>query len=336
MMAAMDFNQLSGSLKTGLRPIYVIHGEEELLKIEALDQIRAAAKSSGYLKETYLVEQAQFDWQELWTQAASAGLFGDCKLLEIHIPNGKLGKQGSEMMQQFAEHPLTDTSVVIVLPKLDKTQLQSKWFAALAKHATILEMKAVTMAALPAWIRARLQQHDLKIDADALALFAQRVEGNLLATKQEIDKLALLYPSGYTISLADTEQTVANVARFDVFQLSGAWLGGDVQRVARLLGGLEAEGDEPVLLVWAVAEDVRMLVRLAAALKQGKTVQSVRNELRLWGDKQTLASKAVARISVTRLIAALQECAKIDRQIKGATDGDAWASLKHLVMNLAV
>ena len=288
MMAAMDFNQLSGSLKTGLRPIYVIHGEEELLKIEALDQIRAAAKSRGYLKETYLVEQTQFDWQELWAQAASAGLFGDCKLLEI---NGKLGKQGSEMMQQFAEHPLTDTSVVIVLPKLDKTQLQSKWFAALAKHATILEMKAVTMAALPAWIRARLQQHDLKIDADALALFVQRVEGNLLATKQEIDKLALLYPSGYTISLADTEQTVANVARFDVFQLSGAWLAGDVQRVARL---------------------------------------------RLWGDKQTLAPKAVARISVTRLMAALQECAKIDRQIKGATDGDAWASLKHLVMNLAV
>ncbi len=334
-MAYLDLDKLSGSLKSGLQPLYLIHGEEELLRIETLDHIRAAAQFHGYLRESYTVDGAQFDWQELWSQAASAGLFGDLKLLEIHIPSGKVGKQGGEMLQQFAEHPPIDTTTVIIFPKLDKAQTQSKWFTALAKQAVILETKAVSANALPAWIRARLQQYGLEIDADALALFAERVEGNLLAAKQEIDKLALLHPKGHLLTLADAEQAVANVARFDVFQLSAAWMSGDARRVARLLDGLEAEGDEPVLLVWALAEDIRTLIRLTAALKQGKTAQSVRNELRLWGDKQTLAPKAVGRISASRLIAALQECAKIDRQIKGAEDGNAWSSFKQLVMNLA-
>lgn len=331
----LDLNQLSGSLKSGLQPLYVLYGEEELLRIEALDQLRAAAKQYGYLKESHIVDGANFDWHELVAQAASAGLFGDLKWLEIHAPNGKVGKQGGEVLQQFAEHPPQDTAIVIVLPKLDKAQTQSKWFSALAKHGTVLEAKAVTPAALPAWIRERLQRYGLDIEREALDLFAERVEGNLLAAKQEIDKLALLHPSGHLLTWADAEAAVANVARFDVFQLSAAWMSGDGRRVARLLDGLEAEGDEPVLLVWALAEDIRTLIRLTAALKQGKTVQAVRNELRLWGEKQTLAPKAIARISPTRLIAALQECAKIDRQIKGAADGDAWTSFKHLAMSLA-
>lgn len=334
-MPALDLNALVGSLKHQLAPLYVIHGEEELLRIEALDHIRVAARKLGYTKESHVVDGVQFDWQALLSEAHSAGLFSEQKLLEIHIPSGKVGKQGGEILQDLAEHPPMDTSTVIILPKLDKAQTQSKWFGALAKNAVVLGAKAIAPTALPAWIRARLQQHQLDIDSEALHLFAERVEGNLLAAKQEIDKLALLHPAGHLLTLADAEQAVANVARFDVFQLSSAWMSGDARRVMRLLEGLEAEGDEPVLLVWALAEDIRTLIRLTAALKQGKSVASVRNELRLWGDKQTLAPQAVSRISAPRLINALQECAKIDRQIKGAEEGDAWVSLKQLVMNLA-
>lgn len=333
-MSALDLNALVGSLKHQLAPLYVIHGEEELLRIEALDHIRAAARKLGYTKDSHVVDGVQFDWQALLSEAHSAGLFSEQKLLEIHIPSGKVGKQGGEILQDLAEHPPMDTSTVIILPKLDKAQTQSKWFGALAKNAVVLEAKAIAPTALPAWIRARLQQHQLDIDSEALHLFAERVEGNLLAAKQEIDKLALLHPAGHLLTLADAEQAVANVARFDVFQLSSAWMSGDARRVMRLLEGLEAEGDEPVLLVWALAEDIRTLIRLTAALKQGKSVASVRNELRLWGDKQTLAPQAVSRISAPRLINALQECAKIDRQIKGAEEGDAWVSFKHLAMSL--
>ncbi|MFV2029791.1 DNA polymerase III subunit delta [Neisseria sp. S1] len=333
-MSVMDIGQLNSSLP--LRPLYVIHGEEDLLRIEALDTLRLAAKQQGYLnREVYTADSANFDWNELLQSAGSVGLFADLKLLEIHIPNGKPGKNGGDALQTLAENLPEDTTVIVVLPRLERVQTQAKWFGALAQHGVVLEAKAVNGAALAPWIRGRLQQQNLEIEADALALFAERVEGNLLAAKQEIDKLALLHPSGHLVNMADAEAAVANVARFDVFQLAGAWMSGDTARVSRLLEGLEADGEEPVLLLWAVAEDIRTLIRLTAALKQGQSVQSVRNSLRLWGDKQTLAPMAVKRINIGRLLAALQDCAKIDRIIKGAEEGNAWAEFKNLVSGLA-
>ncbi|MDO4227017.1 DNA polymerase III subunit delta [Neisseria sp.] len=332
-MPVMNIGELSPDLP--LKPLYVIHGEEDLLRVEALDNLRAAAKKQGYLnREVYTADNA-FDWNELLQSAGSMGLFADLKLLEIHIPGGKPGKNGGDALQTLAERLPEDTVTVVMLPKLERTQTQAKWFASLAAHGVVLEAKAVTGAALPQWIRGRLNRLNLDIEADALVLFAERVEGNLLAAKQEIDKLALLHPAGHLVNMADAEAAVANVARFDVFQLAGAWMGGDAPRVARLLEGLEAEGEEPVLLLWAVAEDVRTLIRLTAALKQGQSVQAVRNSLRLWGDKQTLAPAAVKRISISRLLAALQDCARIDRIIKGAEEGNAWAEFKHLVTGLA-
>jgi DNA polymerase-3 subunit delta len=333
-MAQMDIEQLSPDLP--LKPLYVIHGEEDLLRVEALDVLRQAARQQGYLnREVYSADSASFDWQELLHAAGSMGLFADLKLLEIHIPGGKPGKAGGDALQELAGRLPEDTAVVLMLPKLERAQMQAKWFAALAKHGVVLEAKAVSGAALPQWIQGRLKQAGLEIEADALSLFAERVEGNLLAAKQEIDKLALLHPRGHLLNMADAEAAVANVARFDVFQLAGAWMSGDAARTARLLEGLEADGEEPVMLLWALAEDIRILIRLTAALKQGQSVQSVRNSLRLWGDKQTLAPMAVRRISIARLLAALQDCAKIDCMIKGAEVGNAWAEFKHLTLELA-
>ena len=333
-MAQMDIEQLSPDLP--LKPLYVIHGEEDLLRVEALDVLRQAARQQGYLnREVYSADSASFDWQELLHAAGSMGLFADLKLLEIHIPGGKPGKAGGDALQELAGRLPEDTAVVLMLPKLERAQMQAKWFAALAKHGVVLEAKAVSGAALPQWIQGRLKQAGLEIEADALSLFAERVEGNLLAAKQEIDKLAFLHPRGHLLNMADAEAAVANVARFDVFQLAGAWMSGDAARTARLLEGLEADGEEPVMLLWALAEDIRILIRLTAALKQGQSVQSVRNSLRLWGDKQTLAPMAVRRISIARLLAALQDCAKIDCMIKGAEVGNAWAEFKHLTLELA-
>lgn len=210
-MAQMDIEQLSPDLP--LKPLYVIHGEEDLLRVEALDVLRQAARQQGYLnREVYSADSASFDWQELLHAAGSMGLFADLKLLEIHIPGGKPGKAGGDALQELAGRLPEDTAVVLMLPKLERAQMQAKWFAALAKHGVVLEAKAVSGAALPQWIQGRLKQAGLEIEADALSLFAERVEGNLLAAKQEIDKLALLHPRGHIQQMADAEAAVAALA----------------------------------------------------------------------------------------------------------------------------
>lgn len=334
-MAALSTERLLPQLQQPLQALYVLHGEEDLLRIEALDALRAAAKQQGYLNREVHTADTGFDWQELLASANSIGLFAELKLLEIHIPNGKPGKAGGEALEQLAANLPTDTVTIVLLPKLERAQTQSKWFAALSRHGVVAEAKAVDAQALPGWIRGRLAQQELAIGNEALTLFAERVEGNLLAAKQEIDKLALLYPAGHELSIAETEAAVADVARFDVFQLAAAWMTGDASRVVRLLEGLEADGEEPVMLLWMLADDIRTLIRLTAALKQGQTVAQVRSSLRLWGSKQQLAPLAVRRIATPRLLAALQECARIDRIIKGAENGEAWPAIRQLLVSLA-
>lgn len=318
-----------------LQPLYVLHGEEELLRLEAVDSLRRAAAEQGYLnRETHYVE-ADFDWQAFLLSAAGIGLFADLKLIELHLPAGRPGRAGGEALERFAARLPEDSVSVVVLPKLDKAQQQSKWFAALAAAGKVWEARPVGTEALPAWIRRRLAAVGLDIGADALSLFAMRVEGNLLAARQEVEKLALLYPQGHCLEAADVENSVADLARFDTFQVASAWMTGDTVRLLRLLDGLEAEGEEPVLLLWAVAEDIRTLIRLTAALKQGQSIGQVRNSLRLWGSRQQWAAAAVKRIGVGRLVAALRECAAADRMIKGAQSGNAWAHLRGILSDLS-
>ncbi|MBI0132906.1 DNA polymerase III subunit delta [Snodgrassella sp. W8132] len=319
-----------------LSAAYLIHGEEELLRIEALDTIRSAARIQQYNEREVITIETGFDWTSLLSSVHSVGLFADKKLLEIHIPSGKPSKEGTAVLQQLAEQLPESTCLLLILPKLERLQTQSKWFSSWAKNAQIFEAKAINQNALPQWIKNRLAAQNLNIDNDALALFAEKVEGNLLAAKQEIDKLALINPAGHTVTLEEAQTAVANVARFDIFQLSAAWMSGNSERVLRLLEGLASEGNEPVLLLWVISEDIRTLIRLLAALKQGKSISEMRQSLRLWGEKQTLAPQAARRIGIRRLLEALQICAYIDRQIKGAEEGNAWAEIKHLFLSMTI
>lgn len=335
-MAAIKIEALRQHLKKeALAPLYLIHGEEDLLRLEALDLLRQTAAQQGYLnRETHVVDTG-FDWQSFLAEANSPSLFSDYKLLEIHIPNGKPGKAGSEALATLAQALPADTVMIVWLPKLEKAQTQAKWFSALSSAGHTIEARPIHDDALPAWISHRLHDEGLAIEDEALHLFVERVEGNLLAARQEIEKLTLLYPPPHTIALHEAEQAIANVARFDALQLSAAWFRGERERLLRLLEGLEAEGEEPLRLLALVAEDIRMLMRLTAALKQGQTIAQVRNSLRLWGDKQTNAPIAVRRIGINRLLDALNECARIDRIVKGAEDGNAWQHMRSLLLQLA-
>ncbi|QRN40851.1 MAG: DNA polymerase III subunit delta [Neisseriaceae bacterium] len=320
-----------------MKPLYVIYGEEDLFRFESLDTIRKKAKAEGYLHREVFRVETNFNWNELWYALESQELFSEKKLLEIHIANGKPGKLGSEQLQFLVDkiQQMEDISVVIFLPKIDRTQIQSKWFKKMAEIADLHEAKTIYPSQLPSWILGRLARYNLKIDKHALMLFSERIEGNLLAANQEIEKMALLHKPGDLIGLDEIQSVIANVARFDIFQISEAWMSGDIVRVLKLLEVLELNGAEPVLMIWVISEDIRTLIRLCGALKQGKTIASVKNSLKLWGNKQYVAQKAIQRISIRRLIWALQECSSIDRQIKGVETGNIWYSVKSLLIDLS-
>ncbi len=321
-------------LKKGLGALYVIHGEALLLAVEAADAIRAAARTAGYSEREVLVCEQGFRWGELRNCAQNMSLFAARKVIDLRIPSGKPGVEGAQALQEHCESLPPDTLTLITLPKLDGSAMKSKWFAALEQRGVVVSADEVPLGALPAWIAGRLKRQEQSADADTLAFLAERVEGNLLAAYQEIQKLALLFPTG-PLTFEQVKDSVMDVARYDVYKLSEAMLGGDVARYARILEGLRAEGTATVLILWAIAEDIRALARVSRALQQGGNLAGALRDARVWGARQKLVERAVRRFTPTFAERALRQAAQIDRLVKGLRQGDVWDELLQLGVRCA-
>lgn len=337
--------QLTAHLHKGLRPLYTLHGDEPLLQQEAADAIRAAARAQGHTeRSTFTVAGAHFDWSAVLAAGGSLSLFADKQIIEIRIPSGKPGKDGSAALQQLAEAAAGNegTLTLVLLPRLDKATKTGAWFAALESHGVTVQIDPVERAALPQWIAQRLAaQGQRVVDAEegqrTLAFFADRVEGNLLAAHQEIQKLALLYPPG-ELHWDQVEAAVLNVARYDVFKLSEAVLSGQLLRVQRMLDGLEAEGEAAVLVHWALAEDIRALKRVKDAVTAGRPLPMALREQRVWGAKERLFERILPRTTDAALARLLQSAHKVDGIVKGLSVPDwpqqPWQALQRLALQL--
>lgn len=339
--------QLAQHLQRGLRPLYTLHGDEPLLVQEAADAIRAAAREQGYTERTvHTVAGAHFDWSAVLAAGGSLSLFADKQIVEVRIPSGKPGKEGSGALQQLAESAAGNDSTLtlVLLPRLDFQTKKSAWFAALESNGVALEVQPVERNALPQWIAQRLARQDQRVTAGeegqrTLQFFADRVEGNLLAAHQEIQKLALLYPAG-ELNFEQVEGAVLNVARYDVFKLSEAVLAGQAARVQRMLDGLQAEGEAEVLVHYTLAEDIRALKRVKEAMAAGRPLPVALREQRVWGLKEKLFERVLPRLSTTALDNLLHGAHTVDGIVKGLKapgwPNDGWQALQRLAMELCL
>ena len=339
-------NQLQAQLQKGLRSLYTLHGDEPLLIQEAGDAIRAAARAQGHTERTvHTMAGAHADWSAVLASGASLSLFADKQIVEVRVPSGKPGKDGSAALQQLAESAdgNDSTLTLVVLPRLDMATQKSAWFAALDAHGMTVRVDPVDRKALPQWIAMRLQAQGQRVAAGeegqrTLAFFADRVEGNLLAAHQEIQKLALLHPQG-ELGFEQVESAVLNVARFDAFKLAEAVLAGQVARVQRMLDGLQAEGEAPVLVHWALAEDIRTLNRVRGAVDDGRPLPIALRESRVWGVKEKLVERVLPTLGTAQLARWLDDAHTVDGIVKGLKFPDwpaePWQALHQLAMKVA-
>jgi DNA polymerase-3 subunit delta len=335
--------QLGQHLARGVRPLYTVWGDEPLLAQEAGDAIRAAARAAGCTeRQVHTVSGAHFDWSSLLGASQAMSLFADRQLIEIRIPSGKPGKDGAQALQRYCESLGDEVVTLVQLPRLDRTQQQSGWFAALDAAGVTVRVDAIERKALPLWIAQRLAAQGQRVRAAdegqrTLAFFADRVEGNLLAAHQEIQKLGLLYGPG-ELSFEQIEAAVLNVARYDVFKLGEAVLAGQVARALRMLDGLEAEGEAAVLVHWSIAEDIRALKRVKDAVKGGKPLPMALRENRVWGVKERLFERAVPLLTDNALAALVDAAHTCDGLVKGLKHPDwplaPWEGLRRLVLML--
>ena len=339
--------QLAEHVKRGIKSLYALHGDEPLLVQEFADSLRTHARGLGYTERTvHTVQGAHFDWSEVLASGGSLSLFADKQIVEIRIPSGKPGKDGSAALQQIAERAGKgggddSTLTLIMLPRLDSMTSKGAWFGALESYGITVKFEPVARGMLPQWISQRLQVQGQRVAAGeegqrTLQFFSDRVEGNLLAAHQEIQKLGLLYGAtdGGVLSFEQVENAVLNVARYDVFKLSEAVLGGQTVRAARMLDGLQAEGESEVLVHWAISEDIRSMKRVKDAIAAGRPMPMALRENRVWGVKEKLYERVLPGITDTALANLLTAAHKVDGIVKGLKQPDwpasGWQALHRL------
>ncbi len=334
-------DQLGAQLERGLKAVYTVHGDEPLLAQEAADAIRAAARAAGYAeRKVFTVGGAHFDWSGVLGAAQAMSLFADRQLIEIRIPSGKPGKDGSEALQRYCEARSDDVLTLVQLPRLDGQQTKGAWFGALDAAGLCVRVEPIERKALPAWLAQRLARQGQRVQGgeagqQTLAFFADRVEGNLLAAHQELQKLGLLYPAG-ELTFEQVEAAVLNVARYDVFKLGEAILGGQVARALRMLDGLRAEGEAPVLVHWTLAEDIRALGRVRQAVDAGRPLPLALKEARVWGLKEKLFERVVPQLADHQIAHWLEAASICDGLVKGLKHPgwptEPWDGLRLLVL----
>ena len=324
----LSADQLNPSLGKGLASIYLVSGDEPLLVGEAADAIRAAARAAGYADRSVFFVDRSFSWDELRQATQSLSLFAERRMFELRMPRGKPDK-GAATLLDMATRPPPDVVCLIVTDKLDKKTAETPWVRAVEKHGVWVPLWPVETAALPAWLRRRAGALRVEMDPDAAQLIVDRVEGNLLAAKQELDKLALL-ANGRPISSALVLRSVGDSARYDVFQLGEAAAGGDAERALRIMLGLKSEGVEPTLILWALVRELR-------GLWQARERNRLRSNARGggWNQAATPTPRALARLGKLPLPQLLRQAHQADRVIKGLAGGDAWTAITGLTAGLA-
>ena len=330
----LRLKDLASHLARTLAPIYVVHGEEPLQAQEACDEIRAAARRAGCDEREVLVAETGFKWDAFLAANANLGLFGTRKLIDLRIPSGKPGVDGARALEACAAQVSADQILLVTLPKVDRATQSSAWFSALEQAGVAIAVYPLERDALPAWIAARLARQRQRVAPETLAALADRCEGNLIAAKQEIEKLGLLLPEG-DLEADAVERAVSDVARYDVFQLSEAWLAPDAARALRIINALEAEGEGMPLLLWQLGEDIHALTAVQEAVAAGTPAAVALRNARVWGKRQAAMERAARRVKPEALGPLMSALARLDALAKGIGRGNVWDEFRTVAMALA-
>ena len=327
--------ELARHLQKQLLPIYVISGDEPLLVQEATDLVRQSARAQGCTeREVIDASPKNFDWQEILVSATSMSLFSERKLVEIRLPSGKPGAAGSKALCAYVEMVGPDDVMLLITGKIDKQSMNSKWVKTLDKAGAVIQAWPIGSRDLPRWLQQRIAGAGMTIDTDALQLLSDRVEGNLLAAVQEVEKLKLLNNDAHITAQTVTE-AVSDNARYNLFEMVDSALRGDSTSSLRMLHGLRAEGTEPTVALWALTRELRTLQLVQAECKQGQNVQQALRSQRVWNNRMQLMQAAVTRHNKESLATILELAATTDGSIKGFAGGKPWDNLESLVLALS-
>jgi DNA polymerase-3 subunit delta len=328
----ISLEQLHKELKSTVRPFYILSGEEILLLDEACDAITQQLKKQFALSPQRITISPSFDWEHLYGEFSTPSLFNPVSCFVLSFNSLKLDKQAKDLLTHFAQHTHHQRFIIVKFPKIETETSNAKWFTTLTDTCAWLPIPSILAGALPAWLRDRAKQYRLSLDPQQAQLIAERTDNNLLASDQALKKLQLI---NKPITLSLIEELIETQAEYDVFLLSDACLMGRSKRVYRILDTLQSQDVAPILILWSLAKDIRTVLQLQSAIRQGQTFSQACQHYRVWSSRQALMQNMLQRSRPEDCIFLLKQLAYIDKLVKGLESGDSWHELRKVCIAIA-
>lgn len=326
--------RLTITLKQQLLPIYLITGDEPLLVEEACEAIDHKANAEGIHEHKRWQANQNFDWQLILDEANSLSLFDDSTILTLSLTSNTVPDTGKEVLESYCDNPPEKKILILKANKLDPRSLNSKWCKEIEKKGCIVQCWPLPIDQLPDWVNQRLQQQGLTATPEAIQFIAEQVEGNLLAAKQEIEKLKLIYDNKF-LQLDDVVSAMSDNARYDIFKLADCALSGDTKRTLRIIQSLKAEKCEPTLILWTLAREIRTLISLQTHLEKHEPLDGVLQKFGVWEKRKPIMKAALKRLKLSLLLKLLKQASEVDRMIKGVAEGNVWDKLFFICLRLS-
>jgi DNA polymerase III subunit delta len=330
----LTVDKLSQQLNKSLAPIYIVSGDETLLVEETSQLIQDAAIKKGFTEREIYYITPQFDWNQLLATANNLSLFAEQSLIELRIPTGKVNDAGKKALKEYAGNPPANKILLIISGKLETSTQNTKWFKTIEQAGIFAPIWPITTAQLPYWLKDRLNKEGLTATPDALQFLTERTDGNLLAARQEIEKLSLLYDKKQ-LTLDEIINAISDSARYNIFVLADTILGGNAKRALSILAHLKAEGTEPTIILWALTREIRTLVNMAEIAKQGLPIDQILAQQKVWEKRKPFYRLALKRSNLNKLLKLLKNAGVVDRIIKGVEPDNVWDKLNQLTLGLA-
>lgn len=331
--------QLSRTLSNNDLPLYWLSGDEPLLMIEAADQIRSHYREKGYTEREVLTVDKSFDWGQFLQSTGNLSLFAEKKIIELRLSTAKLEDAGKKAIQHYLSDLNPDYLILLSGPKLDAATLKTKWFAEIEKHGAFMQIWPINRENLSPWLEQRLRREGIQADTEAVHLLVDKVEGNLLAAMQEIEKLKLLASDAsegpLRLDAKTVMQVVADSSRYNVYQLIDAALLGDISRVQKMLTGLKNEGIFPLIILAAVCRELRTLLPMLEKKREGQGVNAIIQSARVWFNRKQPVAAALGRLDTDSVWKLLDHSRVIDQSIKGMSKANPWDELSLLLLHLS-
>lgn len=327
--------QLANALSQHLASLYVLAGDDPLLLVEAEDQIRQVASSQGFDEKCRLTLDNHTDWDTIFERMQAMGLFFQRQIIHLVCPEN-LSANVQQHLLTLVKNLHSDILLILQLPKWNKTLEKQKWFVAgsQVENSAIIPCQTPTYEQLPHYIQQRAKRMGLTLEEKVLPLLCYHYEGNLLALKQTLDLLSLLYPDG-KLSLSRVEKVVEEACIFTVFQWVEALLLGQGQRAEHILCHLQQEDVHVVILLRTLQRELTTLLQLTQ-VEKGINIDSplATSQLRqkfdklgIWQNRRGQYLSAIHRLTYRQLFEVIQDLAKLECQAKQTFQPSIWQEL---------